>query len=166
MTADSGENEEGSELPAIIGAGTKVAETSVMKDLFGRSFKAAGDYYGEYWEDYFNKLREQRRKNIKDHETRVAEVIGEDVDVLSKPARHQAVRRWLELAADVPVEDAERAAISEAVLVEIATTDSTPEYQDVAEKLTTADTRLLLSAPVDAIAPDGGDRRGFENLSR
>lgn len=164
MADDHGKGDEGSGLPAVLDAGAKVADTGIMKDLLGRTFKAAGDYLGDISEDYFKKLREQRRKNIKDHETRVAEVIGEDVDVLSKPSRHQAVRRWVELAADVPVADAERAAISEAVLVEIVTTDSTPEYQDVAERLTTSDTRLLLSAPVEAIAPDVGDRRGFENL--
>jgi hypothetical protein len=44
---------------------TKVAETSVMKDLVGRSFKAIGDYYGEQVEEFFEKRREQRRKNIR-----------------------------------------------------------------------------------------------------
>src|SRR5437899_6779910 len=111
--AESDDKGSGGGLPDIIGDATRVADTSVMKDLLGRSFKAAGDYFGEYWEDYFNKLREQRRKNIRDHQARVAGVIGEDVDILSNPSRHQALRRCVELAAHLPVEDADRSAISE-----------------------------------------------------
>jgi hypothetical protein len=53
IAADGGENDGGSGLPAIVGAATKVAETSAMKDLFGRTFKAVGDYYGEQVEEFF-----------------------------------------------------------------------------------------------------------------
>jgi hypothetical protein len=56
---------------SLIADATTVAETSVMKDLFGRSAKAIGDYYGEHVEEFFNKRRERRRKNVRDHEQKV-----------------------------------------------------------------------------------------------
>jgi hypothetical protein len=165
MTADGGENEGESGLPAIVGVATKVADTSVMKDLFGRTFKAVGDYYGEQVEDYFKQRRERRLKNLRDHELQVAHVIGEPVDILSKPERAGEMERWVEIAADVPLEDAERAALFEAVLAQIISTQGSSDFQDVAERLSSSGMRVLLNAPSDkGIAPDGGDRQNFERL--
>jgi hypothetical protein len=45
--------------------------------------------------------------------------MGEPVNILSKPERAGAIERWVEVAADVPLEDAERAALFEAVLAHI-----------------------------------------------
>src|SRR5215211_5978473 len=104
---------------SIVGDLTKVAETSLMKDLFGRSAKAAGDYYGEYAEDYFKRKRERDRKNLQDHERIVADVTGQSIDIFSRPEAGAAIERWILVAINVPLEDAERAAICEAVLAEI-----------------------------------------------
>jgi hypothetical protein len=165
MTADGGENEGGSGLPAIVSTATKVAETSVMKDLFGRSFKAAGDYYGEQVEEFFKKRRETRLKNVRDHELRVAQVIGEPVNVLSKPDRGREIERWVDAAADVPLEDEEHAAVLEAVLAQIFSSDATTDFQDVSERLSSSGMRVLLNAPFDkGVAPRGDDRQTFERL--
>jgi hypothetical protein len=117
--ADDNASDNGSSMPDIVGSVAKVADTGVMKDLLGRTFKAVGDYYGEQVEDFFNQRRERRRKNVRDHELQVAQVIGEPVNILSKPERAGAIERWVEVAADVPLEDAERAALFEAVLAHI-----------------------------------------------
>lgn len=44
---------------SLIADATKVADTSVMKDLFGRSAKAIGDYWGEHVEEFIDKRRER-----------------------------------------------------------------------------------------------------------
>ena len=49
---------------SLIADVTTVAETSVMKSLFGRSAQAIGDYYGEQVEEFFKKRRERRLKKI------------------------------------------------------------------------------------------------------
>ena len=61
------------------------------------------DYYGEQVEDFFNQRREHQRKNLRDHESEVAKVIGEPVDILTKPERAGPIERWAEVAADVPL---------------------------------------------------------------
>jgi hypothetical protein len=154
----------GSSVPDIIGSVAKVADTGVMKDLLGRTFKAVGDYYGEQVEEFFNQRREQRRKNVRDHELQVAQVIGEPVNILSKPERAGAIARWVETAADVPLEDTERAALFEAVLAQILSTHGSSDFQDVAERLSSSVMRVLLNAPYEGIAPEGGDRQSFERL--
>jgi hypothetical protein len=165
MTADGDEDEGGSGLPAIVGTAAKVAETSVMKDLFGRAFKAAGDYYGEKVEEFFQKRRENRLRNVRDHELRVAQVIGEPVNILSKPEYGRAIERWVDVAADVPLEDAERAALFEAVLEQILSAHGTSDFQDIAERLSSSGMRVLLNAPSDhGIAPERRDRQIFERL--
>jgi hypothetical protein len=125
----------GSELVSNV---TKVADTGVMKDLLGRTFKAVGDYYGEQVEDFLNQRRERRRKNVRDHEHQVAQVIGEPVNILSKPERAGEIERWLEIAADVPLEDGERAALFEAVLAQILSTHGSSDFQDIAERLSSS----------------------------
>jgi hypothetical protein len=165
MTADGDESDGGSGLPDIVGAATKVAETSVMKDLFGRSFRAVGDYYGEQIEEYYKKKKEKRLKNVRDHELRVAQVIGEPVNILSKPERGRAIERWVDVAADVPLEDEERAAVLEAVLAQIFSSDVTIDFLDVSERLSSSGMRVLLNAPFDKdVAPKGDDRQTFERL--
>jgi hypothetical protein len=163
MSDDSKHDDSG--LPAIIDGATKAAETSVVKDLLGRSFKAVGDYYGEQVEEYYKKKRENRLKNIKDHERQVANVTGEPIDILTRPDRGQAIERWVEVAADVPLEDAERAALFEAVLAQILSSHGTSDFQDVAERLSSSGVRALLNAPTKAgMAPEGVDRQSFERL--
>ena len=93
----------------LIADATKVAETSVMKDLFGRSARAIGDYYGEQVEEFFNKRRDRRRKNVRDHEEQVEQITGGPVNILAEGDRGGAIERWVIVAADVPLEDAERA---------------------------------------------------------
>jgi hypothetical protein len=50
--ADDNASDNGSSMPDIVGSVAKVADTGVMKDLLGRTFKAVGDYYGEQVEDF------------------------------------------------------------------------------------------------------------------
>jgi hypothetical protein len=144
---------------------TKVAETSVMKDLVGRSVKAIGDYYGEQVEEFFKKRREQRLKNIQDHEQKVSDATGAPVDILNEPERGGAIERWVNVAADVPLEDAERAAIFEAVLAEILSPNRGVDFQNVAERMSNSGMRILLNAPSDRkFLPGGDDRGNFERL--
>jgi len=164
MIGDGDENR-GTSLTEAVGTAAKVADTSVMKDLFGRAFKAAGDYYGEQIEDFFSQRRARRLKNVRDHETQVAQVIGQPVNILGKPERAGAIERWAEIAADVPLEDAERAALLEAVLAQILSTHGTSDFQDVADRLSSSGMRVLLNAPsTNGIAPEGDDRQSFERL--
>jgi hypothetical protein len=152
-------------LPAVLEGAAKVADSGVMKDLLGRSFKAVGDYYGEQVEEYFEQRRMNRRKNIRDHENQVAQVIGEPVSILGRPERGSAIERWAEVAADVPLEDAERAALFEAVLAQIFSTNGTSDFQDVAERLSSSGMRVLLNAPsTKGFVPEEGDRLSFERL--
>lgn len=144
---------------SLVSDATKVADTSVMKDLLGRSAKAAGDYLGEYAEEFFKKLRERRWKNLHDHEQKVAQVIGSPVDFLSAPERGGAVERWVNIAADVPLEETEKAAILEAVLEQILFSDRSSEFQDVSERLSNSGMRILLNAPSDRKFQPGGDER-------
>ena len=142
------EGSSGSE-PDIVGNITKVADAKLTTLLFGRSAKAAGDFLGEKVEGFFKKRKkEAQQKNVEDHVSRVVEVIGEPLDV--KPTQYVNVERWVRIAADVPIEDAERSALFEAVLADIISTEGTSEYQQVAEKLTSDAARLLLNAPTKA----------------
>jgi hypothetical protein len=150
---------------SLIADATTVAETSVMKDLLGRSAKAFGDYLGEHVEEYVNKLRERRRKNVRDHEQQVERVTGGPVDFLAEGDRGGAIERWVIVAADVPLEDPERAAFVEATLAEILTSNRSSEFQDVAERLSGPSMRILLNAPSDRkFLPGADDRRNFETL--
>ncbi len=92
---------------SLIADATTVAETSVIKDLLGRSAKAFGDYFGEHVEEYVNKSRERRRKNVPDHEQQVERVTRGPVDFLAEGDRGGAIERWVIVAADVPLEDPE-----------------------------------------------------------
>jgi hypothetical protein len=146
---------------------TKVAETSVMKDLLGRSAKAIGDYLGEHVEDFFNRLREQRRKNLHDHERKVAEVTGKHVDIFNQTEAGGAIEEWLAVAIDVPLEDTERAAVYQAVLAEILASNRRSDFQDVVDQLSGSGMRTLLNAPSERkILPDGDDRESFEKLRK
>jgi hypothetical protein len=150
---------------SLITDATTVAETSVMKDLLGRSAKAFGDYFGEHAEEYVNKLRARRRKNIRDHEQQVEQVTGGPVDFLAEGDRGGAIVRWAIVAADVPLEDPERAAFVEATLAEILTSSRSSEFQDIAEKLSGPSMRTLLNAPSDRkFLPGADDRGNFETL--
>jgi hypothetical protein len=150
---------------SLVSDATKVADTSVMKDLLGRSAKAMGDYLGEHVEDFFNRLREQRRKNLRDHEQKVAEVTGEHIDIFSRTEAGGAIEQWLAIAIDVPLEDAERAAVCESVLADILVSNRRSDFQDVADQLSSSGVRILLNAPSDRkILPDGDDRESFEKL--
>src|SRR6202521_2837754 len=80
--------------------------------------------------EFFIRRREKRLKNVRDHELRVAQVIGEPVNVLSKPDRGREIERWVDAAADVPLEDAERAALLEAVLAQIFTRGGSSDFQE------------------------------------
>jgi hypothetical protein len=150
--------------PDIVGNITKVADAKLTTLLFGRSVKAAGDFLGEHVEGYFKRRKEEaQRDNVEAHVSRVVEVIGQPLDV--KATQYVKVERWVRIAADVPIEDAERSALLEAALADLISTDGTSEYQEVAEKLTSTTARLLLNAPTrDGIAPAGSDQRGFERL--
>jgi hypothetical protein len=150
---------------SLVSDATKVADTSVMKDLLGRSAKAAGDYLGEHAEVFFKKLRERRWKNLRDHEQKVAEVTGAPVDFLGAPERGAAIERWVNVAADVPLEDSEKAAILEAVLEQILFSNRSSEFQDVSERLSSSGMRILLNAPSDRkFLPGGDERENAENL--
>ena len=86
---------------SLIADATNEVKTSVMKDLLGRSAKATGDYYGEQVEEFFNKRRERRRKNVRDHEQQVEQITGAPVDILAEGDRGAAIERWVTVAADV-----------------------------------------------------------------
>ena len=150
---------------SLIAEGTKVVETSVMKDLLGPSAKILGEYLGEHTREFVDKWREQRRKNLSDHERNVATVTGEQVDIFSKPESGHAIERWLTVAIDVPIEDVERSAVYEAVLAEILSSNRGSEFQDVADRLSASGMRLLLNAPSERkILPGPDDRGDFEKL--
>ena len=150
---------------SLIADATTVAETSVMKDLLGRSAKAIGDYYGEQVEEFFNKRRERRRKNVRDHEQQVEQITGGPVNVLAEGDRGGAIERWVIVARDVPLEEPERAAFVEATLAEILTSNRSSEFQDVAESLSGPSMRILLNAPSDRkFLPGADDRGNFETL--
>jgi hypothetical protein len=150
---------------SLIADATAAAETTVMKDLFGRSAKAIGDYYGEHVEEFFNRRRERRLKNLRDHEQQVEQITGGPVDILAEGDRGGPIERWVIVAADVPLEDAERAAFVEATLAEILTSNHSSEFQDVTEILSGPSMRILLNAPSDRkFLPGGDDRRNFETL--
>ena len=114
---------------SLIADVTSVADTSVMKDLLGRSAKAFGDYLGEHVEEYVNRLRERRRKNVHDHEQQVERVTGGPVDFLAEGDRGRAIERWVIVAADVPLEEPEKAAFVEATLAEILTSIAVQNFR-------------------------------------
>src|SRR5205085_3793776 len=124
-----------------------------------------GDHYGEQVEEFFNTRRESRRKNVRDHEQKVEQVTGTSVDILTEGERGGAIERWVNVAADVPLEDAEKAAILEAVLAEILSSNRSTDFQNVAERLPGSGMRILLNAPSDRkFLPGGDDRGNFEKL--
>jgi hypothetical protein len=150
---------------SLIADVTKVADTSVMKDLFGRSAKAIGDYVGEHVEEFINTRRERRRKNVRDHEQQVEQITGGPVDILAEGDRGGAIERWVTVAMDVPLEDAEKAAFVEATLAEILISNRSSEFQDAAERLSGPSMRILLNAPSDRkFLPAADDRGNFETL--
>ncbi len=162
---DSQNDEGGGGQSDIVGNITKVVDAKLTTILFGRSAQAAGDFLGEKVEGFFKKRKEAaQQKNLEDHFSRVFKVIGEPLDV--KPAQYVKIESWVRIAADVPIEDAERSALFEAALADIMSIEgAASEYQEVAEKLTRDAARVLLSAPAgDGIAPAGSDQRGFEGL--
>jgi hypothetical protein len=166
MTAGGGESEGGSGLPNVVGDVAKIADSGVMKDLLGRSFRAIGDYYGEKVEDHYKykKLKTQaQEKNLQDHATRLAEVLGDSPAI--EPFQIVKIERWIKIAANIPIDDAERAAIFEAAFADIISTKGSSDYQEVAEQLSSSTARLLLDAPTQhTVAPEETDRRGFEHL--
>jgi hypothetical protein len=86
-------------------------------------------------------------------------------DILNEPERGGAIERWVNVAADVPLEDAEKAAILEAVLAEILSPNRGADFQDVAERMSNSSMRVLLNAPSDRkFQPSGDDRGNFERL--
>lgn len=141
---------------SLIAEGTKVVETSVMKDLLGPSAKILGEYLGEHTWEFVDKWREQRRKNLSDHEHNVANVTGEPVDIFGKPESGRAIERWLTVAIDVPIEDAERSAVYEAVLAEILSSRGS-DFQDVADRLSASGMRPLPNAPSERRILPGPD---------
>jgi hypothetical protein len=150
---------------SLIADATKVADTSVMKDLLGPSAKILGEYLGDHTRDWVSKLREQKRKNLGDHERKVVEITGEHVDIFNKPETGPAIERWAAVAIDVPIEDPERAAIYEAILAEILSSDRSSDFQDAADRMSTAGMRIFLNAPSDRkILPGADDRGNFEKL--
>ncbi len=166
MTSDQGNETPAGPVEAsgVIGSVATVANTNLVTILLGRSLKAAGDYLGEISEDFFKKLRDARQKNITDHITKVADVTGVPVDIPT--SQFVRIERWFRVAADVPLEDAERSAVVEAALTDIVSNiEDAPEFQEAAEKLTRNSARLLLNSPAEqSIAPSDADERGFEQL--
>ena len=150
---------------SLIADATAVAETSVMKDLFGPSAKAIGDYVADHVEEFINARRDRRRKNVRDHEQQVGQITGGPVDILSEGDRGGAIERWVIVAADVPLEDAERAAFVKPLWLKYWTSSRSSEFQDVAERLSAPSMRILLNAPSDRkFLPGGDDRGNFETL--
>lgn len=150
---------------SLIADVTKVADTSVMQALFGRSAKAFGDLFGERAEEFVERVRERRCKNVLDHKQKVEQITGRLVDIVEEGDRAGPVVRWVIVAADVPLEDAERAAFVEATLAEIVTSNSSSEFQNVAERLSGPSMRILLNAPSDRkFLPGADDRGNFETL--
>jgi len=130
MTPDG----DGSGGPDFVGDVVRVADSGVMKDLLGRVFKAIGDHYGERVEDHYKKLKQQtQEKNLQDHATRLTEVLGDTPAI--DPSQIVSVERWIKIAADIPIADAERAAIFEAAFADIISTKGTSDYQEAAEQL-------------------------------
>lgn len=149
----------------LIADATKVADTSVAQALLGRSARAFGDLFGERAEEFVNKLRERKHKNVRDHEQQVERVTGGPVDFLGEGDRGGAIERWVIVAANVPLEDPERAAFVEATLAEILTSNRSSEFQDVAERLSGPSMRTLLNARSDRkFLPSADDRGNFETL--
>jgi hypothetical protein len=150
---------------SLVADATKIAETSVMKDLLGPSAKILGEYLGDHTRDWVAKLREQKRKNLSDHERKVVEITGEQVDIFNKPETGPAIERWASVAIDIPIEDTERAAVYEAVLAEILISNRSSDFQNAADRMSAAGMRILLNAPGDRkILPGAEDRENFEKL--
>ena len=106
-------------------------------------------------------------ENVIDHKQKVEQITGGSVDFVEEVDRGVAVVRWFTAAADIPLEEAERAAFVEASLAEMLASDSGSEIQDVAEGLTVPSMRILLNAPRDRkFLPNGDDREDFEKLRR
>ncbi len=150
---------------SLIADVTKVAYTSVMQALFGRTAKAFGDLFGERAEEFVERVKARKCKNVLDHKQKVEQITEGPVDIVEEGDRGGAVVRWVIVAADVPLEDAERAALVEATLAEILTSDRSSQFQDVAERLSGPSMRILLNAPSDRkFLPNGDDRGNFETL--
>ena len=149
----------------IIADAMKAADTSVAQALLGRSARAFGDLLGERAEEYVDRVRERRRKNVHDHEQQVEQVTGGPVDFLAAAARGGAIVRWYLVAADVPIEDPEKAAFVEATLAEILASPRSSDFQDVAEKLSGQSMRIVLNAPSGRkFFPREDDRENLETL--
>jgi hypothetical protein len=150
---------------SLIADVTSVAGTPVMQALFGRTAKAFGDLLGERAEEFVDRVRERKVKNVLAHKQKVEQVTGDQVDIVEGGDRGGAIVRWMIVAAEVPIEDAERAAFAEATLAEILTSDHSADFQDIAEKLSGPSMRMLLNAPSDRkFLPGGDDRGNFETL--
>jgi hypothetical protein len=152
----------------IVGDVTKVADTKLMTLLLGRSAKAAGDFIGDWTEDFFKNLKKQSAQskwtNLEGHVSNVVDRRG-GVPLDVQPAHIIKFERWAKIAADIPLQDAELSAVIEAVLEDILSAPGTSDFQEAAEKLTSGTARLLLNAPAeDSITPKGSEQREFEQL--
>ena len=67
--------------------------------------------------------------HLRDHEQKVAQVTGAPVDTLTEGERGGAIERWVHVAADVPLEESEKAAILEAVLAGILPSNRSSNFQ-------------------------------------
>lgn len=151
--------------PDVVGTVARIADSGWMNRLLARSAQAAGDYLGEMAEDFFEKRRQSKKKNLVDHVRNVANVTGASVDV-EAPQVIVRLERWFRVAADIPQEDVERSALIEAALDSIVSkAEATFEFQEAAEKLTNRTARLFLNAPAERIiSAKGVGERELEQL--
>jgi hypothetical protein len=61
---------------SLIADVAKVADTSVMQALFGRTARAFGDLFGERAEELVERIRGRRSRNVLDHKHKVEQITG------------------------------------------------------------------------------------------
>jgi hypothetical protein len=157
---------DGEEISSVSsGAGNiiKAADSKLLTLLLGPSVQEVGKFFHERTKAYIDRLRAAKNATVEAHVSRVIGVVGEPKEV--RAGQLIKIERWIQIAEDVPIEDAARAAIVEASLAEIVTTDGAADYQEVAQKLTSRTARLLLESPTDAgVAAQDYDQPAFDEL--
>jgi hypothetical protein len=126
----------------------KIADSKLLTLLLGPSAEEVGKYLRERTKVYIDRLRAAKNATVKTHASRVIAVVGEPKEV--RPGQLIKIEQWIQIAEDIPIEDAARAAIVEASLAEIVSTDGAADYREVAQKLTSRTARLLLESPTGA----------------
>jgi hypothetical protein len=160
---EEGTGEDVPSAPSGAGNTIKAADSKLSLLLLGPSATVVGNFLEEKTKGLVDRFRAAKDETVQAHASRVVEVVGRPQEL--KPGQVVRIERWFRIAGEVPVEDAARAAIIEAVLADIFSTDDDADYQDVAEKITSAGARVLLDARNDAsMAPKEADQPAFDQL--